>query len=72
MNAVVNFAPEPHSVEWRDLPEPVIGDGDVLLEVRQADAHPGASVVLAELEEAIADRSMAVADQDTGHSASRA
>lgn len=33
MQAVVNFAPEPHSVEIRDIPEPVIGADDVLLEV---------------------------------------
>lgn len=33
MQAVVNFAPEPRSVELRDLPEPEIGDSDVLLEV---------------------------------------
>ena len=31
--AVVNFAPEPHSVEIREIPIPEIGDGDVLLEV---------------------------------------
>jgi alcohol dehydrogenase/L-iditol 2-dehydrogenase len=30
---VVNFAPEKHSVELRDVPEPTIGDQDVLLEV---------------------------------------
>ena len=33
MQAVVNYAPEPHSVEIRELPEPTIGPGDVLLEV---------------------------------------
>ena len=33
MNAVVNFAPEPHSVEIRELDTPEIGAGDVLLEV---------------------------------------
>lgn len=32
--AVVNFAPEKFSVELRDVPEPGIGDDDVLLEVR--------------------------------------
>ncbi len=31
--AIVNFAPEPHSVELREIPIPEIGDGDVLLEV---------------------------------------
>ena len=31
--AVVNFAPEPHSVEIRELERPEIGDDDVLLEV---------------------------------------
>lgn len=31
--AVVNFAPEPHSVEIRELEKPVIGEDDVLLEV---------------------------------------
>ncbi|MFP6878904.1 MAG: zinc-binding dehydrogenase [Roseibacillus sp.] len=33
MKAVVNFSPEPKSVEIRDLPEPEIGSTDVLLEV---------------------------------------
>jgi alcohol dehydrogenase/L-iditol 2-dehydrogenase len=33
MKAVVNFAPEPRSVELRDLPEPEIGATDVLLKV---------------------------------------
>jgi alcohol dehydrogenase/L-iditol 2-dehydrogenase len=33
MNALVNFAPEPHSVELRDLPKPEIGEDDVLLAV---------------------------------------
>jgi L-iditol 2-dehydrogenase len=32
--AVVNFAPEKHSVELRDVPEPEIGPEDVLLEVQ--------------------------------------
>ena len=31
--AVVNFAPEPKSVELRDIPAPSIGEDDVLLEV---------------------------------------
>ncbi len=31
--AVVNFAAEPHSVELRDVPDPDIGEDDVLLEV---------------------------------------
>src|SRR4051794_31417970 len=31
--AVVNFAPQKHSVELRDLPEPEIGPDDVLLQV---------------------------------------
>lgn len=31
--AVVNFAPEPHSVELREKEKPAIGDDDVLLEV---------------------------------------
>lgn len=31
--AVVNFAPEPYSVELREIEKPVIGDDDVLLEV---------------------------------------
>ena len=31
--AVVNFAPEKHSVELRDIPRPEIGADDVLLEV---------------------------------------
>jgi alcohol dehydrogenase/L-iditol 2-dehydrogenase len=31
--AVVNFAPEPHSVELREKEKPVIGEDDVLLEV---------------------------------------
>ena len=31
--AVVNFAPEKHSVELRDIPKPEIGADDVLLEV---------------------------------------
>jgi len=31
--AVVNFAPEPHSVEIREKEKPVIGEDDVLLEV---------------------------------------
>ena len=31
--AVVNFAPEKHSVELRDIPQPKIGPEDVLLEV---------------------------------------
>ena len=31
--AVVNFAPKKHSVELRDIPRPVIGPEDVLLEV---------------------------------------
>jgi L-iditol 2-dehydrogenase len=31
--AVVNYAPQKHSVELRDLPEPEIGSNDVLLEV---------------------------------------
>jgi L-iditol 2-dehydrogenase len=33
MNAVVNFASEPHSVELRELDTPEIGDTDVLLEI---------------------------------------
>jgi alcohol dehydrogenase/L-iditol 2-dehydrogenase len=33
MEAIVNFAPEPRSVERRDIPEPTIGKTDVLLEV---------------------------------------
>ena len=33
MTSVVNFAPEKHSVELRDLPTPEIGEEDVLLEV---------------------------------------
>ena len=33
MNALVNYAPEPHSVELRDLPKPEIGEEDVLLAV---------------------------------------
>jgi alcohol dehydrogenase/L-iditol 2-dehydrogenase len=33
MKAVVNFGPEPRSVELRDLPEPEIGRNDVLLKV---------------------------------------
>lgn len=32
--AVVNYAPEKYSVELRDVPEPVIGKEDVLLEVQ--------------------------------------
>lgn len=32
--AVVNYAPEKHRVELRRVPEPVIGEADVLLEVR--------------------------------------
>ncbi len=32
--AVVNFAPEKYSVELRDMPEPIIGKDDVLLEVQ--------------------------------------
>ncbi len=31
--AVVNYAPERHSVEFREIPRPAIGDDDVLLEV---------------------------------------
>ena len=31
--AVVNFAPQKHSVELREIPEPDIGSDDVLLEV---------------------------------------
>ena len=31
--AVVNFAPQKHSVELRDIPRPTIGPEDVLLEV---------------------------------------
>jgi L-iditol 2-dehydrogenase len=31
--AIVNFGPEPRSVELRDVPVPMIGDDDVLLEV---------------------------------------
>jgi L-iditol 2-dehydrogenase len=34
MQALVNFAPEPHSVELREVPVPTIGDNDVLLEVK--------------------------------------
>ena len=33
MPAVVNFAPQKHSVELRELPQPEIGPEDVLLEV---------------------------------------
>ena len=33
MKALVNFSPEPHSVEIRDLPTPEIGETDVLLAV---------------------------------------
>ena len=34
MKAVVNFAPEPYSVEMRDIPVPEIGDTDVLVAVQ--------------------------------------
>ena len=34
MIGLVNFAPEPNSVELRDLPQPEIGDEDVLLAVQ--------------------------------------
>jgi L-iditol 2-dehydrogenase len=34
MPAVVNYAPEPHSVELREVPVPEIGDDDVLLAVQ--------------------------------------
>jgi len=34
MEAVVNFAADPHSVELREIPVPAIGDGDVLLAVK--------------------------------------
>ncbi len=34
MPAVVNFGPEPHSVELREVPVPQIGDTDVLLAVQ--------------------------------------
>jgi alcohol dehydrogenase/L-iditol 2-dehydrogenase len=34
MPAVVNYAPEPHSVELREVPVPEIGDTDVLLAVQ--------------------------------------
>src|SRR5258707_14287382 len=34
MPAVVNFGPEPHSVELREAPVPQIGDTDVLLAVQ--------------------------------------
>lgn len=34
MKALVNFAPEPHSVELREIPTPEIGDTDVLLAVK--------------------------------------
>ncbi len=34
MTGVVNYAPEPHSVELRDLPLPQIGEEDVLLRVK--------------------------------------
>src|SRR5688500_9245072 len=34
MIGLVNFAPEPHSVELRELPAPEIGEEDVLLEVQ--------------------------------------
>src|SRR5262249_38730781 len=32
--AVVNFAPQKHSVELREIPQPEIGPDDVLLEVK--------------------------------------
>jgi len=34
MKAVVNFAPEPHSVEMREIPIPEIGETDVLVAVQ--------------------------------------
>ena len=34
MPAVVNYAPEPNSVEIREVPVPEIGDNDVLLAVQ--------------------------------------
>src|SRR5258707_11109035 len=34
MPAVVNYGPEPHSVELREVPVPEIGDTDVLLAVQ--------------------------------------
>ena len=34
MPAVVNYGPEPHSVELREVPIPEIGDTDVLLAVQ--------------------------------------
>jgi L-iditol 2-dehydrogenase len=46
MPAVVNYAPEPHSVELREVPVPEIGDNDVLLAV-QAVGVCGTDVHLA-------------------------
>ena len=45
MPAVVNYAPEPSSVEIREVPVPEIGDQDVLLAVQAVgvcgtDIHP--------------------------------
>ena len=46
MPAVVNYAPEPNSVEIREVPVPEIGDNDVLLAV-QAVGACGTDIYLA-------------------------
>src|SRR5260221_3306127 len=46
MPAVVNYAPEPNSVEIREVPVPEIGDNDVLLAV-QAVGVCGSDIHLA-------------------------